>query len=901
MVVQAALALLLSRLGAGDDIPVGTVVAGRTDEALDDLAGFFVNTLVLRTGLAGDPSFSDLLDRVRGSWLGALDHQDVPFERLVELLAPERSLARHPLFQVSLAVQNNAPAVLELSGLEVTAVEAGAGAARFDVQIPLVETRSDHGEPAGLRGAVIAAADLFDLASAQAFSQRFARVLAAVAADPGTRLHQPQILDQAEREQLVVGWNDTAAVVPDVMVPELFGVRAGRIPDAIAVCGGGQWVSYRELAVRAGRLAGYLRGVGAGPESVVGLCLERGPEMVIAMVGTWLAGAAYLPLDPGYPLERLAFMLADSRAACVVARGGLPAGLAAGLAAGLGGGAGGVPVVDLGDPRVAAAGPAAGAGCRAGQLAYVIYTSGSAGVPKAVAGVHGAVANLAAAVGPVLGAGPGTAVLQFASFSFDASVLDVAAVLAAGGRLAVATGPQRADPAQLAAMIGAAGVTVASVVPSLLEVLDPAGVPRLSRVLTGAEPLTARLAAAWGPGRELINTYGPTEATVMVTTAAPADPAAAGTPPVGAPVANTRVFVLDAWLCPVPAGVTGELYVAGAQLARGYLGRPGLSAERFTACPFGTGGDRMYRTGDLARWTPSGQLVFAGRADDQVKIRGFRIEPGEVEAVLAGCPGVSQAAVTVREDTPGDQRLVAYVVPGGAGAGLAAGVREHAASRLPEYMIPAAVVILEALPLTVNGKLDRAALPAPDYAAAGGEGRGPATVREEILCGIFADVLGLPAVRPEDDFFDLGGHSLLAMWLVSRVRAVLGAELRCSGGVRDADAGGAGGCGWSQAGPARLRLTARERPERVPLSFAQQRLWLIAQLEGPSATYNNVVAVRLAGELDAAALGAALGDVIGRHEVLRTVFPAARGSRSSRCCDMSELGWSCQWPRWPER
>ena len=539
----------------------------------------------------------------------------------------------------------------------------------------------------------------------------------------------------------------------------------------------------------------------------------------------------------------------------------------------------------------------------------MIYTSGSAGVPKAVAGVHGAVANLAAAVGPVLGAGPGTAVLQFASFSFDASVLDVAAVLAAGGRLAVATGPQRADPAQLAAMIGAAGVTVASVVPSLLEVLDPAGVPRLSRVLTGAEPLTARLAAAWGPGRELINTYGPTEATVMVTTAAPADPAAAGTPPVGAPVANTRVFVLDAWLCPVPAGVTGELYVAGAQLARGYLGRPGLSAERFTACPFGTGGDRMYRTGDLARWTPSGQLVFAGRADDQVKIRGFRIEPGEVEAVLAGCPGVSQAAVTVREDTPGDQRLVAYVVPGGAGAGLAAGVREHAASRLPEYMIPAAVVILEALPLTVNGKLDRAALPAPDYAAAGGEGRGPATVREEILCGIFADVLGLPAVRPEDDFFDLGGHSLLAVRLVSRVRAVLGVEVDVAA-VFEAPTSTALAVRLGQAGPARLPLTARERLERVPLSFAQQRLWFIAQLEGPSAVYNNVVAVRLAGELDAAALGAALGDVIGRHEVLRTVFPAVDGQPFQQVRDVSELGWQLEvtgaaegpekmsWPGW---
>ena len=688
MVVQAALAVLLARLGAGDDIPVGTAVAGRTDEALDDLAGFFINTLVLRTRLDGDPSFIDLLDRVRGYWLGALDHQDVPFERLVEVLAPERSLARHPLFQVSLAVQNNAPAVLDLPGLEAAEVEAGAGAARFDVQIPLAETRSGHGEPAGLRGAVIMAADLFDPASAQAFSQRFARVLAAVVADPGTRLYQAQILDQAEREQLVAGWNDTAAVVAEVMVPQLFGVRAGRVPDAVAVVAGGRWVSYGELAVRAGRLASCLRGWGRGRRRWWGCA------WIVARRWSWRSWGR------GWR-GRLTcrWMLVFRRS------GWRSCWLIAGLRWWWGA-AGCLPgwavcrwwIWGIGGWRRLA--PAAGGGWRAGQLAYVIYTSGSAGVPKAVAGVHGGVANLAAAVGPVLGAGPGTAVLQFASFSFDASVLDVVAVLAAGGRLVVATGRQRAEPVRLAAMIRAGGVAVASVVPSLLEVLDPAAVPGLSRLLAGAEPLTGRLAAVWGPGRELVNTYGPTEATVMVTTGSPVGPGD-GVPPIGTPVANTRVFVLDGWLGPVPAGVAGELYVAGAQLARGYAGRAGLTAERFVACPFGGGGVRMYRTGDLARWTAGGQLVFAGRADDQVKVRGFRVEPGEVEAVLAACPGVGQAAVAVREDVPGDRRLVAYVVPGGGdgdgagGGGLAAGVREYAASRLPEYMVPAAVVVLD--------------------------------------------------------------------------------------------------------------------------------------------------------------------------------------------------------------
>ena len=391
------------------------------------------------------------------------------------------------------------------------------------------------------------------------------------------------------------GWNDTVAPVPAESVAELVLAQAARIPDAIAVCTGDRWVTYRELAEQAARLGGYLRAAGAGPETVVGLCLDRGAEMVAAIVGTWLAGAAYLPLDPGWPAARLGFTLADARAAVVVTRGGLPDGLAAER-----------PVIDLSDARtvaaVAAAEPAVAGSCPGGRLAYVIYTSGSTGTPKGVAGVHGGIANLAAALGSVLGAGPGTTVLQFASFSFDASVLDVAVTLAAGGRLAVATRPQRAEPAELAAMVRRTGVQAASVVPSLLAVLDPAAVPGLSRVLTGAELLPGRVAAAWGPGRDLVNTYGPTEATVMVTTTAPVVPDEAD-PPIGGPVANTRVLVLDEWLGPVPAGVAGELYVAGAQLARGYLGRPGLTGERFVACPFGTGGERMYRTGDLARWT----------------------------------------------------------------------------------------------------------------------------------------------------------------------------------------------------------------------------------------------------------------------------------------------------------
>ncbi|WP_210594061.1 non-ribosomal peptide synthetase [Streptomyces sp. GESEQ-35] len=873
MVVQAALAVLLHRHGAGDDIPVGTPVAGRTDEALEDLVGFFVNTLVLRSDLSGDPTFLQLLARTREADLGAYTHQDVPFERLVEDLAPARSMARHPLFQTMLTLHNTTQAVLDLPGLNIEALPAGIPPAKFDLDFQLAEQFTDGGTPAGLTGLILYATDLFDPASVEAIARRFLMVLETVTADPSVPVSRIDVLDAAERERILSGRDDTTHDVPQATLAELFEAQVTRTPDAAAVLFDGAEVTYAELNARANRLARVLVDRGARPEERVAVMMDRSADLVVALLAVVKTGAAYVPIDPGYPADRITYMLNDAQATVLVTHQAMT-----------GAADNDVPriVTDALDTTAALATMAGenlthherGAALLPAHPAYVIYTSGSTGRPKGVVVSHAAVSHyLNWAISAYAGLS-GRTVLH-SSAAFDLTVTPLYGTLISGGTLHIADIQDRlaAEPAP----------TFLKVTPSHLRLLseDPVGSFARGDLVVGGESLTGEQLTRWRCAHHdvlITNEYGPTEAAVgcVTFTIRPGDPDVPGGVPIGHSVPNMRAFVLDAALRPVPPGVAGELYLAGVQLARGYLGRPGLTAERFVAGPF-SAGERMYRTGDLARWNVDGQLEYLGRTDDQVKIRGFRVEPGEIEAVLSAHSSVAQSVVMVREDRPGDKRLVGYLVSNSGNAPRAdsAGLRAHLRAMLPEYMVPSALVVLDALPLTVNGKLDRRALPVPDYQTAD-NGRGPATVQEELLCSVFAEVLGLSVVGVEDNFFELGGHSLLATRLVSRIRSVFGSEVAIRT-LFEAPTVAALAGRLTSSGARRRPLVRVDRAERVPVSFAQQRLWFLGELEGPSATYNIPVALRLTGPLDVAALGAALADVVGRHEVLRTVFATVDG------------------------
>ncbi|NEE17920.1 amino acid adenylation domain-containing protein, partial [Streptomyces sp. SID7499] len=810
MVLHGALAVLLSRLAAGTDIPIGSAIAGRTDEALDDLVGYFVNTFVLRTDLSGDPTFREVLGRVREAGLGAFAHPDVPFERLVEELAPTRSMARHPLFQVMLLLQNTATAALDLPGVRAgrgtaatppandTADTADTAVVKFDLDVNMVETFDADGAPAGLRGGVIGASDLFERESVARIAERLARVLAVLVADPGARLGSVDVLDDDERRRVLTEWNATEAEVPHTTVTALFEAQVARTPDRTALTFGEEELSYAELDARANRLARYLIGRGVGPESVVAVLFERSVDLVVGLLGVIKAGAAYLPIDPNYPADRIAYVIADSGAVCVLTGASMRQRLHE-FEVGEDGG-NDVPVVLLDDPAVIGqlAGYDADAPADTDRTTallpehpmWVIYTSGSTGRPKGVLVEHRAIVNFLMSMQDSFPLTGDDRLLAVSTHGCDMAGFEFYLPLLNGARLVLAAQEQVLDPWALRSLVRTTGATMVHATPSLWRGLvadadDPVDWTRV-RVLIGAEALPSDLARTLlSRTPTLANLYGPTETTVW-STAAVLRGDSADVSSIGVPIGNTQVYVLDDTLMPVAPGVAGELYIAGQGIARGYLGRPALSAGRFVACPFGGAGERMYRTGDVVRWTDDGELQYVGRSDDQVKIRGFRVELGEIEALLASHPSIAQAVALIREDTPGDQRLVAYVVPSRDAVaaddtdGLAEAVRALAQDRLPGYMVPSAVVVIERIPLMPNSKLDRKALPVPGTSVRQESSRWEVTVLEAGMCAAFADVLGVDTVGVDDDFFALGGHSLLAVRLVERLR-----DLGVSVAVRD--------------------------------------------------------------------------------------------------------------------
>ncbi|NEW50308.1 amino acid adenylation domain-containing protein [Nocardia cyriacigeorgica] len=891
MVVHTAFAVLLSRLSGSGDIAVGTPVAGRGERELDDVIGMFVNTVVFRTLVDAGESFQDLLARQREVDLQAFAHADVPFERLVEVLNPPRSTARHPLFQVGLSFQNVARAALELPGLSVSGVDADLAVSQFDLHLIVSDVYDESGAPTGIAGFFTYATDLFDADTVRVFGERLSRLLTAVVADATAPVGDIDILAATERADVLTAWNDTGRALPDAdrtTLVTLLDSTVAATPDAVAIVadqdGERVEVTYADLDARVNRLARHLLALGVGPESRVALALRRSPELVIAMYAVARAGGAYVPLDPDQPGDRTGYILDIARPVCVLTDAATGFTTSEALL---------VHLEDV-DPATSTA-PIADiervAPIRPGHTAYVIFTSGSTGRPKGVAVPHGAIVNQLQWKTAEFDLGADDAVLLKTAATFDLSVWEFWSAAVSGGRLVIAAPDGHRDPAYLHDLMAREQVTTLHVVPSMLDALlvTAATAPRaLRRVLAIGEALPAgpaqRFRAA-NPTVALYNLYGPTEAAVSITSHLVTD-ADRATVPIGGPEWNSRAYVLDARLRPVPAGVPGELYLAGAQLARGYFGRPDLTADRFVADPFGAG-ERMYRTGDLVVWNGAGELEYRGRTDFQVKIRGFRIELGEIESALLAMREIAQTAVLATSDPHTGDRLVAYVVPAARAARVDEVGLERRADRaafdlpqvlagltmaLPSYMVPSAFVVLDALPLNVNGKLDRKALPEPEFEAR--EFRAPSTPVEEIVAAVFGEVLGVDQVGADDDFFALGGNSLLATQVAARIGAALETRVPVRALFEAATVAGlAVKVEHTATDTVRVPLLARPRPDRIPLSFAQQRMWFLNQFDTAAAVYNIPAAIRLSGDLDVVALGQAVGDIVARHEILRTIYP----------------------------
>ncbi|MGR6027322.1 amino acid adenylation domain-containing protein [Rhodococcus erythropolis] len=867
MVVHAALAVLLARLSGTSDIAIGTPVAGRGEQVLDDLIGMFVNTLVLRTEVDSSESFSELLGRVREGDLGAFAHVDLPFERLVEVLNPARSQARNPLFQVMLSFQNMEQSVLRLGDLTVAGIDANTVAAKFDLQLTMVEQFDEAGAPAGMAAQFTYATDLFDESTVAGFAGRFGRILAEITVDPSVRLGDIDVLTAAERSNLLSWSTGGRTALAGASLTAMFDEQVGRTPDSLAVECDGEALTYGQLDAYANVVAERLTAAGVGPDDVVALIVPRSVEWVVGMLAAWKAGAAYGPIDPSYPQDRIEAIVADTGARCAVSTTNLDLAVD-------------VIVLDsiIRDSPIVE-GPKdrwreLGAGDR---LGYVISTSGSTGRPKPtlvpMAGIENTVAWYRSEL-------PETGGLLIASSpSFDLTQKNVWAALSSGRTAVLAS--DGFDPDAIVARVGHGDVAVANMSPSAFEAVvdsdEESALSVLDVVFLGGESIRLnRLGSLLSGGVRLVNSYGPTEASDVVSFHAVTAHDTVSVP-IGAPVPNMDLFVLDRSLGMVPPGVIGELYVGGVGVGRGYGNRAALTAERFVANPFAggergasDGGSRLYRTGDLVRWNGRGELEYIGRSDFQVKLRGQRIELGEIESALISHEAVSDAVVVLRSDATFGDSLVGYVV----GTAVdASEVLESARAVLPTYMVPSKVLVLDELPLNASGKLDRKALPSPVFEAA--EFRAPVTAVQEIVASVFGDVLGAERVGLDDDFFALGGNSLIATRLAARLGQALDAQVPVRVLFENSTVEGLAAVAQKTAGSgARMELEARERPERLPLSLAQQRMWLVNQMDPGSAAYNIPLALRLTGNLDVAALRQALHDVLVRHESLRTSYPS---------------------------
>ena len=899
MTLLAAFQLLLGRYAGQEDVAVGTVIANRNHPATEPLIGFFVNQIVMRTSLAGNPRFADLLRRVREVTLSAYAHQDLPFEKLVEGLAPERDLTRTPLVQAVFALQNASSEDPALDRLRITALDLDHHQVKFDLTLIVAERGPT------MAGVIEYASGLFEPETIERLSAHLLILLDRVTGDPQARAADVAFITEAEEHQLLITWNDTQRPFPHHRsVHQLFTEQANRTPDSIAIEYDAGCLTYAGLESRAGRLARYLNERGVGPEVAVALCFDRSVELIVALLATLKAGGAYVPLDPNSPAERLSFMLKDTEARLLITQQHLMDRLpdqrpetillSSDLLAGAEHGGRQVEVETSPD-----------------SLAYIMYTSGSTGRPKGVAVNHRNVVRLAREQNYV-DVVPGDRFFQFAPVFFDASTFEIWTCLLNGACLIIPP-PHTPSLAELGDWLDGFGVSVLWLTASLFHLMVEerlSGLRPVRRLLAGGEvisPIVLEKAIKGLPGCKFINGYGPTENTTFTTyfPATDRDQFLEGVP-IGQPITNTQVRVLDQNGALVPAGVWGQLWAAGDGVARGYFNRPDLTADRFAPDPFGGArGGRCYKSGDRVRWRKGGMLSFQGRLDRQVKLRGFRIELGEIEAALLTFPAIQQAVAVVRDYGAGDKCIIAYAVADGPLD--AHQVRRDLQVILPEYMLPSAIVALDELPLTRNGKLDRDALPQPEHSSSRVMAEA-LTPTEEILVGVFRQVLRNTGLGVHDNFFAVGGHSLLATQAISRIRAALMIDLPLRALFEAPTvaelAGRVERSRREERSLTALPITRRRRNGMIPLSYAQQRLWFVGQLNPETSAYNVPIAIRINGPLRLEALQMTLAEIVCRHETLRTYFPADDGQphqmieRASQVAipliDLSGLGEQCR-------